>query len=424
MTRSFYKAGLLLWLLRHINIIEHAMQSKKESKKMLVVAPLLPCPTRSLCKTSSIECLAVILSKALRNPLLLSFTFSPHSLYSSAESAVAFCEAVHADCRNRIFHEHIHTLDFKRMDLENAVMQNIAIAMNCLSLRSVSFYGCRMTNEGTATLGESWHTNVFLHVQHFAFEECDHLPTEQPVKVHNRLCFNLDSIISKFSPEPPQVPNTRRIVPAIEHASFRNTLLSSSSKLLLTTSFRALTNLVFLDISGTGEWAGKAAFLLGQCIGALPNLTTWRFDRVDLCQAKPNDVDTQKPSVADSHMLLLGLRMKLQSEFKPIFFQEEWTYTYDKRERFQSTVMHLSFSHSCCTPGIGSMALTSILNCFPNLQTVDFSSSLISYSSAPRVFSQIHTSCPKLRQADLSRCSGHKYSNLNHVQHFNQHTAS
>jgi hypothetical protein len=381
------------------------MQSKKELKKILV--PLLPCPPRSLCKTLSIECLAVILSRALRNPLQPLFSFSPHSVYCSSESAFAFCEAVHADSRNGLFHNHIHSLEFKRMDLEDAVVHNIAIAINCLSLRSVSFFGCRLTCEGIASLGESWHQNVFLHVKHFAFEECDHLPAEKPVKVHKRLCFNLDSIIGKFLPE--EVSNSRRsqIVPALEHASFRNTLLSSSSKLLLTISLPALTNLVLLDISGTGEWTGKSAFLLGQCVSALPNLKTWRFDRVDLCQARPNDTEEQKPSVADAHMLLLGLRMKLQSEFSPIFFQEDWTYKYEKRERFQSTVTHLSFSHACSTPGMGSMALTSILNCFPDLETVDLSSSVISCSSAPRVFSQIHIKCPKLRQANFSQCSGH-----------------
>jgi hypothetical protein len=372
---------------------------KKDSKK---VAPLLPCPSLSLSKTTSVECLAVILSKALRDPSQALFTFSPHSKFSSAESVFAFCEAVHSDCRNGLYHSHIQYLEFKRMDLEDPVIQNIAIAMNCLSLRNVCFYGCRMSKEGAAILGELWHYNDFLHVKHVAFEECDNLPAEEHAKKHKRSSCNFDSIISKFSPQPHQLI----YVPQLEHISFRRTLLCTSSKLLLAMSLPALKNLLSLDLSGTGEWIGKTAFLLGQCIGALPNVITWRFDHVDFCQARPHSAESRRPPVADSHMLLLGLRMQPQSEFSSIIFQEDWTYLYNKNELFLSQAKHLSIAHACSTPGEGSMALTSILNCFPNLESVDMSSALISHSFAPLVFNLINIRCPKLRKADFSGCSG------------------
>jgi len=295
------------------------------------------------------------------------------------------------------------------MDLEDAVVHNIAIAANCLSLRNVSFYGCRMSNEGRAILGDSWHSDDFLHLKHFSFEECDHLPTGESLTLHKRSGCNIDAIICKFMTQGYQESkemHTSHISPEIEHVSFRSTLLCSSSKMQLAMSLPALKNLVSLDLSGTGEWIGKTAFLLGQCISALPNMTTWRFDCVDLFQTRPNVGETQRPPVADSHMILLGLRMKVQSEFSSVMFQEDWTYLYQKKEIFHSSVMHISLSHSCITPGVGSMALSSILNCFPNLRSVDLSSSLISHSLAHRVFNQIHIRCPKLRKADFSGCSG------------------
>jgi hypothetical protein len=389
-------------------VLVFAMQRKKESKKVHVV-PLISCPSRSISKTASVECLSVILSKALRNPLQKSFSFSPAGLFCSAESVFAFCEAVHADCRDGLYHEHIQHLEFKRMDLEDAVVHNIAIAANCLSLRNVSFYGCRMSNEGRAILGDSWHSDDFLHLKHFSYEECDHLPTGESLTSHKRSGCNIDAIICKFMTQGYQESkemHTSHISPEIEHVSFRSTLLCSSSKMQLAMSLPALKNLVSLDLSGTGEWIGKTAFLLGQCISALPNMTTLRLDRVDLCQCRPNVGEVQRPPVADSHMLLLGLRMKIQSEFSSVMFQEDWTYMYQKNELFSSSVLHLSLSHACCVPGDGSMALTSILNCFPNLQSVDFSSSVISHSFAHRVFKIIHTRCPKLRKVDFSGCSG------------------
>jgi len=142
------------------------------------------------------------------------------------------------------------------------------------------------------------------------------------------------------------------------------------------------------------------------CINALTNLTSWRFDGVNLCEARANAPESQQLQVADSHMLLLGLRMKPQSEFSSNLFQEDWTYLYDKNELFRSSITNLSLCHACSMPGAGSMALTSILNCFPNLQSVNLSFSLISYSFAPRVFNQVHVHCPKLRKADFSGCSG------------------
>jgi hypothetical protein len=391
-----------------IGAYQCVMQSKKESKKPQVM-PLLQCPSRSICKTTSVEFLAIILSKALRNPIQKSFSFSPVNLFCSAESVFAFCEAVHADCRIGRYHNHIQSLEFKRMDLEDSVMHKIAIAANCLSLQNVSFYGCRMSPEGAVILGEFWHNKEFLHLKQISFEECDNLPTDERVRFQNRSSCNIEAIITKFLPQPSQEAKGSHmsfVAPEIEHVSFCNTLLCKSSKLHLAMSLPALKNLVSLDLSGTGEWIGKTAFLLGQCISALPNMTTWRFDCVDLCQTRPNVGDTQRPPVADSHMILLGLRMKVQSEFSSVMFQEDWTYLYQKKEIFHSSVMHISLSHSCITPGVGSMALSSILNCFPNLRSVDLSSSLISHSLAHRVFNQIHIRCPKLRKADFSGCSG------------------
>jgi hypothetical protein len=296
------------------------------------------------------------------------------------------------------------------MDLEDSVMQSIAIAMNCLSLRSVSFYGCRMSKEGVAVLGELWHCDDFLHATHIAFEECENLPAEESVHKHKKLSCSFNSIISKFSPLPHQSTN----VPAIEHVSFRSTPLCSNSKVLLAMSLPTLKKLLSLDLSGTGEWIGKTAFLLGQCVSALLNVTTWRFDRVDLCKNMPDSGETQQKPVANSHMLLLGLRMQLQSEFNSIMFQEDWTYLYHKNELFRSALKHLSFSHSCSTSGEGSMALTSILNCFPNLQSVDLSYSVISHSCAPRVFNLINIRCPQLRKIDFSGCSGQDPCNFMH----------
>lgn len=383
---------------------ECTMQSKKESKKVPSCNPLLPCPPRSLCKTVSVECLAVIFSKTLRNPLQQSFTFSPHDPYCSSDSVIAFCEAVHADCRGGLYHDHIKHLEFKRLDLEDAVMGKMAIAINCLTLCSVSCYGCRMSKGGIGILGELWHSNEFLQLKHFSVEECDNIPTEQAPKSLERSSCNFASIICKFSPEPSK--DSGDVVPLLEHVSFRGTLLCSSSKMQLTMNLPALKRLLLLDLSGTGPWIGKTSFLLGQCINALTNLTSWRFDGVNLCETRANAPESQQLQVSDSHMLLLGLRMKPQSEFSPNLFQEDWTYLYDKNELFRSSITNLSLCHACSMPGAGSMALTSILNCFPNLQSVSLSFSLISYSFAPRVFNQVHVRCPKLRKADFSGCSG------------------
>jgi hypothetical protein len=381
------------------------MQAKKERKKVQV-APLLTCPPSSISKTSSIECLEVILSKFLRNPLLDSFSFSPHSIFCSIDSVFAFCQAVHDDSRNGRYHSHIHHLEFKRMDLDDAALRIVAIAINCLSLRSVNFYGCRISEKGTTILGNLWHRNEFLHLKQFFFEECDSLPSEEPTKVNQRSSCNLDSIFSIISSQNSNGDNVHPFVPEIERLSFRNTLLCPTSKMQLIMFLPDLKKLASLDLSGTGEWVGKNAFLLGQCINSLPNITSWHLNRVDLCQSITSIPAAQQAPVTDSHMLLLGFRMKAKSEFNSLYFQQDWTYTYQENEIFRSPATHLSFSHACSAPGMGSLALTSILNCFPNLQSFDLSSSLISHSSAHLVFNQIHIHCPKLRKADFSRCSG------------------
>ena len=170
-----------------------------------------------------------------------------------------------------------------------------------------------------------------FYLKHFSIEECDTLPGGETSKLHNRSACNFEAIISKFSPQPSQESkefHVSHVVPEIEHVSFRSTQLCPSSKLHVAMYLPGLKNLVSLDLSGTGEWIGKTAFLLGQCISALPNMTTWRFDRADLCKVRPDVTETQRPPVADSHMLLLGLRMKIQSEFSSVVFQEDWTYSY------------------------------------------------------------------------------------------------